>query len=91
MQILLSRVQTCPVNLCLEWLGVVGKVKGHGLEYGFVKYRVLYYDVGSFFLCPTPTLSLPLSSGISWGAEHEVVLGKWPSPAWALGSNVEWA
>ena len=79
-------MQTCPVNAYLEWFEVVGKVKGHGLEYGFVRYRVLYYDVGSFFLCPAPTLSLPLSSGISWGAEHEVVLGNgspWLGP-WAL-------
>ena len=86
MSVLFFGVQTCPVNPYLEWFGVVGKVKGHGLEYGFVIYRVLYYDVGSFFLCPTPTLSLPLSSSISWGAKHEVVLGN-GSPRlepWAL-------
>ena len=60
-----SGVQTCPVNPYLEWFRVVGKVKGYGLEYGLVRYRILHYDVGSFFPCLAPTLSLPLSSGLS--------------------------
>ena len=68
-------MQTCPINPYLEWLGVVGKVKWHGLEHGLVRYRVLYYDVGSFLPCLAPVLSLPFSSGVLRGAEHEVVLG----------------
>ena len=72
---LLSRVQTCHVNPYLEWLRVVGKVKWHGLEYGLVRCRILYYDVGSFLPCPAPVQSLPFPSGVLRGAEHKIVLG----------------
>ena len=70
-----SGVQTCPVNPYLEWLGVVGKVKWHGLEYGLVRCRILYYDVGSFLPCPAFVQSLPFPSGFLRGAEHKIVLG----------------
>ena len=72
---LLSGVQTYPVNPYLEWLGVVEKVKWHGLEHGLVRYRILYYDVGSFLPCPAPVQSLPFPSGVLRGAEHKIVLG----------------
>ena len=68
-------MQTCPVNPYLKWLGVVGKVKWHGLEHRLVRCRILYYDVGSFLPCPAPVLSLPFSSGVLGGAEHKIVLG----------------
>ena len=68
-------MQTCPINPYLEWVGVVGKVKWHGLEHELVRCRILYYDVGSFLPCPAPVLSLPFSSGVLGGAEHKIVLG----------------
>ena len=72
---LFSGVQTYPVNPYLKWLGVVGKVKWHGLEHGLVRYRILYYDAGSFLPCPAPVQSLPFPSGVLRGAEHKIVLG----------------
>ena len=72
---LLSGVQTCHVNPYLEWLGVVGKVKWHGLEHGLVRCRILYYDVGSFLPCPASVQSLPFPSSVLRGAEYKIVLG----------------
>ena len=71
---ILFGVQTCLVNPYLEWLGVVGKVKWHGLEHGLVRCRILYYDVGSFLPCLAPTQSFPFPSGVLRGAEHKIVL-----------------
>ena len=31
--------QSCPIDPYLEWLGVVGKAQGQGLEYGLVRRR----------------------------------------------------
>ena len=75
-------VQTCPVDPYLEWLGVAGKVYGHG--HGFVRRSIQYCCVGCFFPDPARYTRLVLFFGRLMKCRGGGRPRQWPSSAWAV-------